>query len=59
VTASRVALLVCDDLVAAVKVLERTSREALKDNASAADLVRFWVSDPAIRFREKLVKRGI
>lgn len=53
-TVSRVALLVSDDLVASVKMIERTSGETLKHNASAADLVRFWVSDPAIRFRERL-----
>jgi hypothetical protein len=53
-TVSRIALLVSDDLVAGVKIIERTSHENLKDTGSAADLVRFWVSDPAIRFRESL-----
>jgi hypothetical protein len=53
-TVSRIALLVSDDLVAGVKMVERTSHESQKDTGSAADLVRFWVSDPAIRFRESL-----
>ncbi|MBN1656048.1 MAG: tetratricopeptide repeat protein [Deltaproteobacteria bacterium] len=53
-TVSRIALLLSDDIVASVKMIERTSHETLQDNALAADLVRFWVSDAAIRFRETL-----
>ena len=49
--AARVALLFCDDLVAALEVIEQTTRQTLKQDGLAADLVRFWVSNEAVQFR--------
>src|SRR5690606_12620260 len=45
--ALRAALLVCDDLLAALEALG----EPLGTSQSASDLAIFWVSDPAMRFR--------
>ena len=51
--AARAALLVCDDLLAAY--------EALGTDTGAEDLVpdlaRFWVSDPAMRFRRRVAQQ--
>ena len=50
---ARAALLVCDDLLAAY--------EALGPDVGAedlvADLARFWVSDPAMRFRRRVAQQ--
>lgn len=53
-TVSRIALLLSDDIVASVRMVERTSHETIQDNTLAADLVRFWVNDLAGRFRESI-----
>ncbi|MEC7521521.1 MAG: tetratricopeptide repeat protein [Myxococcota bacterium] len=52
--ATRAALLVADDLVA---VLGTIGEELGPDNY-ATDLARFWVSDPAFRFRRALAQRA-
>ena len=50
-TCARAALLVCDDLAAALSVVQRTTGETLGGDNLASHLARFWVSDPARRFR--------
>lgn len=52
--ATRAALLVADDLVA---VLGAIGEELGPDNY-ATDLARFWISDPAFRFRRALAQRA-
>ncbi|MEM9189710.1 MAG: tetratricopeptide repeat protein [Myxococcota bacterium] len=52
-TALRAALLVTDDLEAALTMVERTREEGV-GSATADDLVRFWVSDTAVRFRRAI-----
>jgi tetratricopeptide (TPR) repeat protein len=52
-TAARAALLVCDDLVGALDAL----REPLGPDNTASDLARFWVSDPAMRFRRAVAQQ--
>ncbi|MEC7523811.1 MAG: tetratricopeptide repeat protein [Myxococcota bacterium] len=51
--AARAALLVCDDLLAAIEALG----EDLGPDNTASDLARFWVSDPAFRFRRAVASR--
>ncbi|RZO54681.1 MAG: tetratricopeptide repeat protein, partial [Sandaracinaceae bacterium] len=51
--AARAALLVCDDLLAAIEALG----EELGPDNTASDLARFWVSDPAFRFRRAVASR--
>ncbi len=51
-TAARAALLVCDDLGSALEVVARTSGESLGPDNLPSDLARFWVSNPARRFRK-------
>jgi hypothetical protein len=48
---ARAALLLADDVVAVVEMVQRTSGETLDAEGTATDLVRFWVSDAAVRFR--------
>ncbi|MBZ0117633.1 MAG: hypothetical protein K8H88_11590, partial [Sandaracinaceae bacterium] len=45
--AARAAVLVADDLIASIEALG----EPLEPGSLASDLVRFWISDPATRFR--------
>ncbi len=59
-SANRIALLVCDDLAAAVEVLRRNERDlaglegaALLRHPIVARLVRFWVSPDAEALRER------
>ncbi len=49
--ATRAALLVADDLVSTLEALG----EPLGDDNYASDLARFWVSDPAMRFRRAVL----
>lgn len=49
--AARVALLFCDDLVAALEVVEKTSGKTIYQGRLAADLARFWVSADAVQYR--------
>ncbi len=51
--AARAALLVCDDLLSAIEAL----REPLGPDNTASDLARFWVSDPAMRFRRAVAQQ--
>jgi hypothetical protein len=51
--AARAALLVCDDFLAAVESLH----EPLGPDNRASDLARFWVSDPAMRFRRAVAQQ--
>jgi hypothetical protein len=57
-TAARAALLVSDDVAAAVRVLERTRGERVGDDNTATHLLRFWASDIAHRFRRALRQGG-
>ena len=50
-TCARAALLVCDDLAAALAIVQRTTGDTLGGDNLASHLARFWVSDPARRFR--------
>lgn len=50
--AARAALLIADDLVATLEALG----ESLGPDNYASDLARFWVSDPAIRFRRAVAQ---
>lgn len=51
--AARAALLVSDDLVATLEALG----EPLGPDNYASDLARFWVSDPAMRFRRAVLQQ--
>jgi tetratricopeptide (TPR) repeat protein len=51
--AARAAVLVCDDLLSAIEAL----REPLGPDNTASDLARFWVSDPAMRFRRAVAQQ--
>ncbi|HEY8428590.1 MAG TPA: tetratricopeptide repeat protein [Sandaracinaceae bacterium] len=51
--AARAALLVADDLLATLEALG----EPLGGDNYASDLARFWVSDPAIRFRRAVAQQ--
>src|SRR5690606_13976654 len=51
--ASRAALLIADDLVSVVENL----KEELGPDNYASDLARFWVSDPALRFRRAIAQQ--
>ncbi len=51
--AARAALLVADDLLATLEALG----EPLGPDNYASDLARFWVSDPAIRFRRAVAQQ--
>ncbi len=57
-TAMRAALLVADDLHAVVKVLEKTRGTEVGRDHVIDDLVRFWASDTAVRFRRVLRQAG-
>jgi hypothetical protein len=50
-TCARAALLICDDLAAALEVVTRMTGDTLGPDNLASHLARFWVSDPARRFR--------
>lgn len=52
--AARAALLISDDLIATLEALGET----LGPDNYASDLARFWVSDPAIRFRRAVMQQG-
>ncbi len=52
--AARAALLISDDLVATLEALG----EPLGPDNYASDLARFWVSDPAIRFRRAVAQQS-
>ena len=52
--AARAALLISDDLIATLEALGET----LGPDNYASDLARFWVSDPAIRFRRAVTQQG-
>lgn len=51
--AARAALLIADDLVATLEALG----EPLGPDNYASDLARFWVSDPAMRFRRAVLQQ--
>lgn len=51
--AARAALLVCDDLLSAFEALGDTNGP----DDLAGDLARFWVSDPAMRFRRRVAQQ--
>ena len=53
-TAARVALLIADDLIAAINVVQRTTGETIQSGTLPAELMRFWVSAQAGRIRQKL-----
>jgi len=57
-TAARAALLVCDDIAAAARVLVRTRGEKVGEDNTATHLLRFWASDIALRFRRALRQNG-
>jgi tetratricopeptide (TPR) repeat protein len=57
-TAARAALLVCDDIAAACRVLERTRGDKIGEDNTATHLLRFWASDIALRFRRALRQNG-
>jgi hypothetical protein len=57
-TCARAALLVCDDLASALSVLQRTTGQTLGGDNLASHLARFWVSDPARRFRRVARRRA-
>jgi hypothetical protein len=50
-SAARIALLLSDDLVAAMELVQRTSGETLQREGAATDLLRFWSSEAAVRHR--------
>lgn len=49
--AARIALLFCDDLIAALEVVEKTTGKTIYKGGLAADLARFWVSADAAQYR--------
>jgi hypothetical protein len=50
-TGARAALLLCDDVLAAVDVWKRVTGEQTATAPSVADLLRFWVSREAVQYR--------
>jgi hypothetical protein len=50
-TAARAALLLADDLNASIDLVKQTTAETIEREGTATDLLRFWVSDTAVRFR--------
>ena len=46
--------MISDDLIATLEALGET----LGPDNYASDLARFWVSDPAIRFRRAVAQQG-
>ncbi|MDH5490332.1 MAG: hypothetical protein OEY14_00005, partial [Myxococcales bacterium] len=56
-TARRAALLISDDLLAAAKICAQTKGLAEGRDAETAGLIRFWLSDTAVRFRAAARRR--